>query len=318
MKKLFVLICALMFVFCGTAFADEMTGSGNFNINASVIGGGIDGNLRFTFVPGITGGVAAAGGVAAGEGSGFIQTFKFGRYTIPLGTSEGEVGVTAGGLVNTHPIFGGTSSEAIGSAGIWGSVKVFGLAGAEVGAFSIAGEGTADFSTGFNRTGFTSGFAGQYAVGGLVGGAGALGIGSGDFEGQINMYGNSFSSSWTKCEFDGTSLTRSLGTNVGASTQVNSFQSVKDSGIGFAFIEGGYTAAGLAKTCTFQLAPNGFAKASAVGIYQGSGPLGTNFYGSANGYSATSVSTIPGWKGSINSASSGMQVRVGTTGPQVQ
>jgi hypothetical protein len=274
----------------------------------------------------VSGGIAIAGGVGAGEGSGFIKTVNVptwvktgpkwyqGYWTmkpLALGTSEGYVGVTAGGLANTYAIPGGTFSQAIGEAGINGGVKVFGLAGGEVGAFSLAGEGTADFSLGLNLGGITSGFAGQYAAGGLFGGAGAFGIGSGDFEGNIFMQGNSFSQSWRECSFDGTYLTRSIGTNVGASTIVNSFDITKNSGIGFSFINGSYTAAGIAKTCTFQLAPNGYAKASAIGTYQGSGPLGTSFSGSANGYSTTSVSTIPGWKGSINSASSGMQVKIG-------
>jgi hypothetical protein len=379
MKQIFALILAVVMIFAaGNVFADEMSGSGNWSIDAFAIGGGADASLRFDgTVPGVTGGLAIAGGVGAGEGSGFIKTVNVptwvpeyttvynvyekevngrgnGKYgaergydrnifnsnppnensgwhligtvtyqsgkhlewrPLALGTSEGYVGITAGGLANTYAIPGGTFSQAIGEAGIWGGVKVLGLAGGEVCAGAIAGEATVDFSTGFKYGGFTSGLAGQYAVGGLVGGAGAFGIGSGDFEGDIFMYGDSYSQSWSNLTESGSFVVKSLGTNVGASTEVVSFAAAQDCGIGFAFIDGGYTAAGKAETCTVQFAPSGFAKASAVGTYEGCGPVGTNFYGSANGYSTTSVATIPGWSGSINSAASGMSVQIGTTSP---
>lgn len=335
MKKIFAVLFAVCFVLVGSAAMacdgpgcnDQMVGSGNFNIDAFAIGGGADADLRFDCgVPGVTGGLAIAGGVGAGEGSGFVKStnvwtwigpkwYNWGWRPLALGTSEGYVGVTAGGLAKTYAIPGGTASEAIGQAGINGGVKVFGLAGAEVAAGAIAGEATVDFSTGFKYGGFTGGIAGQYAIGGLVGGAGAFGCGEADFAGDIFMYGNSYSASWSELSESGPYVTKALGTNVGASTEVLSTKSTNDSGLGFAAIDGGYTAAGLAKTCTIQFAPNGFAKASAVGVYEGCGPLGTNFYGSANGYSMTSVTTIPGWNGSINSAASGMSVQIGTTSP---
>lgn len=335
MKKIFALIFAVCFVFAGSAAMacdgpgcnDQMVGSGNFDIDVFAIGGGADADLRFDCgVPGITGGLAVAGGVGAGEGSGFVQTtnvwtwvgpkwYNWGWRPLALGTSKGYVGVTAGGLANTYAIPGGTASEAIGQAGVFGGVEVVGLAGAEVCAGAIAGEATVDFSTGFKHGGFTGGLAGQGAVGGLVGGAAAFGLGSADFEGDIFMYGNSYSASWSKLSESGPYVTKALGTNVGASTEVISSKTMSDCGLATAFVDGGYIAAGLAKTCTVQLAPGGLAKASAIGVYEGCGPLGTNFYGSANGYSVTSVTTIPGWNGSINSAASGMTVQVGTTSP---
>lgn len=388
MRKIFALLFAVLFVFTASnAFAngcvgancsDEMSGSGNYNLGVSAGGYGVQGDLRCNDgIPGVTGGLAIAGGIGSGEGSGWIKTmdvwvwvpeyttvdnvwekevngrgngkygaergydrniydnsgpnensgwYKIGTVTyisgyhrekqpLALGTSAGYVGVIAGGLAHTYAIPGGTASAAIGQAGVWGGVEVKGLAGGEVCAYAIAGEATVDFSTGFKYGGFTGGIAGQYAIGGLVGGAGAFLCGSGDFEGNIFMYGNSYSQSWGSSTESGPFVVNSLGTNVGASTTVISTKSVEDHGFGYAFVDGGYTAGGLAATCTTQPAPNGFAKASAVGVYQGCGPVGTNFYGSANGYSTTSVATIAGWSGSINSAASGMSVQVGSTAP---
>ena len=129
----------------------------------------------------------------------------------------------------------------------------------------------------------------------------------------IDMYGWSYSESYRAIDnFDG-GKTESMGTFVGAGTEVNSYGYDYDWDKGCiarsgARVDGGYIAAGGAATLTVQSNGYGTAKAVAVGGYVGAGQLGSNYQGSAVGYSKTSITTLDGFNGSINSASAGMQV----------
>ena len=140
-------------------------------------------------------------------------------------------------------------------------------------------------------------------------------------EASINMYGNSASESYRfVAEEDGVQI-EGMGTTVGAFTTVETSGSSYEDANGriifvgptswaHADVEGNWTAMGGAATLTKQTANNGSggAMAGAFGVYSGNGQLNDNFFGSAVGYSNTSVTTVQGLSGSINHASSGMQV----------
>jgi len=138
---------------------------------------------------------------------------------------------------------------------------------------------------------------------------------------SINMYGNSISESYRFVAEDDGVQTEGMGTTVGAFTTVKTSGSSYEDANGYiifvgptawanADVEGNWTAAGGAATLTKQTANNGSggAMAGAFGVYSGNGQLNDNFFGSAVGYSNTSVTTVQGLSGSINHASSGMQV----------
>ena len=294
-------------------------GSGNFNFDAFAIGGGIDAGLRLH--DGIlTGGIAAGGGLAFGEGEGHIQTgtIGFGRWkkTINFGEASGYLNVTGGGMAKVSPIdvdgYVGTFSESIAVTGLSGGVKVIGLGGAEVYGFGLAGQGNAAFAGTVIPVGYTYGVAGQGSIGYLLGGAAAVGLGSADFNGLISMYGYSYAMSMKDIfvNSDGF-LVKQIGSQAGAGTQVDSTYMVKDSLIGVAYLTGGYQFAGAAKSDSFQITQGGLTHATSQGNYAGGGVLGCDMGGSVDTYAVTQTMTKPGWNGSINSASSGASVKVG-------
>jgi len=133
----------------------------------------------------------------------------------------------------------------------------------------------------------------------------------------IDMTGFSYSESYRAIDkFEG-GKTESMGTFVGAGTDVKSYGNdwewKVNEGCGIACsnasVDGGWIAAGGAATRTVQGGDGlGHARAGAVGGYFGAGELGTNFNGSAIGHSQTSITTIDGFNGSINGASAGMKV----------
>ena len=125
------------------------------------------------------------------------------------------------------------------------------------------------------------------------------------------MYGGSVSESWRAINWDGNVKTEYMGTAVAANTGVTSVGNVDRNAAAIGFVNGGFIAAGGAKTATIQSNPNGFAKANATGSYNGSGPLGQSFNGSANGYTQTSSTTQSGYNGSIMNSQAGMSVVIG-------
>lgn len=130
---------------------------------------------------------------------------------------------------------------------------------------------------------------------------------------SINMYGGSYSKSYRFVEFGVDYKTEGMGTFVGANTTVisSSYADTDINGCSGACtsVDGRWFAAGGAASYTTQDAPRfGGAEATAVGYYVGSGSLGTNFAGSAVGYTGTTITMFNGLNGSINSAGAGMSV----------
>jgi len=330
MKKLLVLTLVVAMAFFGTnAFAGA-----KWDASVGAIGGGFDADL--TVIPGVgaAGGIAAGGGIAGAQGKGGIV----------FGKAGGELSATGGGLANSEtfvePIFSlngpwsgwtpasitigvalGSDSQAEGVAAASGKVGVKGFLGAGYTTIGgIGGEFTADASYVSNEflsfsDGKTYGLAGQGSAGAFAGAAGAatlIGKAKAEVDAEILMAGNSGSSSYRATTIGNGYVTEELGTNVYAGTQVLSSKSINSPevylAIGVAGVEGGWIAGGAVKTATIQTNPTGGAYATASGSYHGSGQLGSNYEGSAEGYSRTSNTVVSGMNGSINSASAGMQV----------
>jgi len=311
----------------------DCSASGNFNFNVFTIGGGIDGALRLHGGV-LTGGLAAGGGIAAGEGSGQVQTgkiygwigpkwYNFGWKTINLGSTEGYLSTfPTGGMAKVSPIdnngYVGTLSESIAVTALSGGVKVLGIAGAEVYGFGLAGQGNAAFAGTLIPVGYTYGVAGQGSVGYLMGGAVAVGLGSADFQGLINMYGNSYAASMKDIYVNSEGfLVKTIGSQAGALTQIDSTYMVKDSGLAVGYLTGGYQFAGAAKSDSFQITQGGVTHATSNGSYAGGGVLGCDTGGQVDTYAGTTTMTKPGWNGSINGASASASVKVGPS-PTIQ
>lgn len=117
------------------------------------------------------------------------------------------------------------------------------------------------------------------------------------------MYGSSYSESYRYRDTNSQYYTEGFGTNVGVSTVVNSSKAAKDACVG-----GGWTADGEVVAHTIQETKGGMASATADGAYICSGPLGSNFRGSVDASTATSITSVAGLHGSINTASSSITV----------
>ena len=327
MKKLFIttLMVLSLMVLPFTAIA-----GGHYSDSAVAGAGNIEADLTVVPFVGAAGGIAGAGGIGAAQSAGVIT----------WGSVGGDVSAVGGGLTSTDSgilwfpngffsigVYSQSSAEAV--TGASGIIDVSGLLGAgETTIGGVAGQFTLDGSfvtlTPLHKSdGFTGGIAGQGAAGAFVGGA-VIGtfIGSADAETSalIDMWGGSGSSSYmyTKYDWGSGALTEGMRTDVYAYTGVESSQIAEAGGCflagGYAVVDGGWVAAGGASTLTVQTNEYGGAKAMATGSYSGHGDLGSNYGGSAVGYSQTSITTYKGVNGSINSASSGMHV---TSGPSL-
>ena len=283
---------------------NNYNGSGNYKIDATTFGFGVDGDSRLIH-GGFALGTSAAGGIATGNGQGGV---------VFSGNAEGNMDVLAGGFTQTSDFDGGgysgTQSVGIGQVGVSGDVATSGLGFSNVNAFGAAFQKTDDMSLVLGNGGLTYGKAEQGSVGFVAGSAsGALG-GSAEFEGSINMVGNTYSGSLKETSTDGGFTTKSLGTVVGAFTNVESIGEYSSNGVSGSYVDGGYSVNGGVTTQTSQVAPNGFTTAGGSGAYSGSGSLGTSFSGSAVGYSVTNMTTLSGFNGGVNQASVGMNVTV--------
>jgi hypothetical protein len=161
---------------------------------------------------------------------------------------------------------------------------------------------------GWDSKGVTLGVAGQGTLGGFIGGGAAAGLGSYEADANIDMWGTSYSQSYRGIDWFCGGKTEIMGTDVGAFSSVESNGYSDDHIIGTAFVEGGYIAGGIAASKTIQMTQGGLATASAVGTYSGSGNLGSDFNGSAVGYTQTRATTYNGYNGSIMTSSAGMSV----------
>jgi len=344
-----LIAAGLMFSFGSLAIAGgpnhdsgNAIGIGGFAIDAGAVGGAIDCDVK-TIPNGIAGGISASGGVAGAQaaggilngsvggdvsatGGGLTSTDAYrwnphvGDKSIGVGSASRNIAVTGASIhVNVDPA-GKYVCDAMGAAG--------GHIGGIAGQITLNGSTLTESPRYFDSTGRTLGIAGQGSVGGFVGGAevGSLGdlncrcwtidsyAGAGAGA-NITMSGGSYSDSYRFVDWHNGMKTEGMGTYVGANTDVTAtgFSYDYDNGLADAnaYVYGGYVAAGGAVTKTVQMAPDcsGVAKATAAGFYAGAGSLNSSYSGSANGYSRTSVTTMSGMKGSINSAASGMQVK---------
>jgi len=325
-KSLIVAIAAVGLM-SGAAFAGpNESAQGNFDISTFAIGGGIDADGAL--IPnGAAGGISAAGGVAGGAATGEVSSFTFGRrhpITISLGATEADLSNTAGGFTNTTAgkykpscgtsigVYSGSENYAITEGSL--HVGALGLAHSEGVIGGIVGQASLDGSIVgpsplpmWDSKGVSYGIAGQGAVGGFIGGGIAAGLGSVDVAAGLETYGGSYSESYRGIVGD----TEYMGTNVSAHTVVTSYGNVDQCLIGVGFVEGGYVAAGGVATRTVQMTNSGMAAASAKGAYSGAGTLNANFSGTADGYTYTSATQMPGMNGSVMSSQAGMKVTIG-------
>jgi len=338
-RKLFILSIALMFLMTGVAFATddcngdpECSASGNFSINTLAIGGGAD--LHGATIPnGAAGGLSAAGGVAFGAAEGSFSSFKIWGYTVTLGGAEADLTNIGGGwvlmddagkLYNPVPdadksigVYSRSNTYAVTGGSL--HVGAWGLAGSAGAIGGLAGQASLDGSIigpspkfGWESKGVSFGVAGQGSVGGFVGGAGAVFLGSADVDALIEMNGWSGSASYRYITWNDGAKTEGMRTDVLARTQITSSGNASGRGAGGGFIEGGWVAGGVAASKTVQMTGTGYAAANAVGTYSASGELGCDFNGSAVGYTRTSATTREGYNGSVMTSSAGMKVTSGT------
>lgn len=294
MKKLttiFMAVCMVAFM-ATSVWADGASGSGGFDINAraneSVIGGEYDSN---------DGIMVGSGYISNGE-SDVWAAGSVGAITVPFigditfGSASADINAVGGALGNsenyTFENGYGSISESYGITSGNIDIETDGSGAAGGIMTGNTSQGTGAFSGLENSSGFT----GQYASGNFVGVAGgATGIDL-DASAMVEVSGNSQSGSYRF----GDENTIGTGTYVESETNVDTERS------GAAC--GGWQADGVAST---QSSREG-ASASAYGQYSGSGSLGTNFSGSASGYTETSTTTVQGMDGSVKRASSGMSV----------
>jgi hypothetical protein len=326
MKKFLSILTVSAFLFMSSmAFAGDCSGpscnaSGNFEIDTFAIGGGLDADGAL--IPnGAAGGISGAGGIAAGQAQGAFESFKIFRKTINLGGADADLSTRTGGFTNTEAgqykpdcginigVYSGSENFATTAGSL--HVGAWGLAYSEGTLGGIAGQASLDGSIvgpsplkQWDSKGVSLGVAGQGSVGGFIGGGIAAGLGSVDVDASVDMYGGSYTESYRGINGN----TEYMGTNVSAYTTVFTYGNVDTCLIGVGFVEGGYIAAGGAATKTVQVTDSGFAKATAVGSYAGSGELNCNFNGSANGYTYTSATTAPGMNGSVMTSAAGMKV----------
>ena len=321
----------LLFAITGTSMAcdgPDCYASGNFDISAFAAGGDIDFDGKL--IPnGAAGGISGAGGVAVGEATGEVTSFKFWGRTITLGATEANIHLTAGGYTNTYSgrynpivdgdpgigigVYSGSENYAVTAGSL--DVNASGLAYSAGSIGGIAGQGSLDGSVvgssplcQWNSRGVSYGIAGQGAVGGFIGGAGSVLYGDAAVEAGFETYGGSYSESYRAINGN----TEIMGSNVSAYTTVDTYGNVDGSCLGAGFLAGGYIAAGGVATKTVQTTNSGMAVASANGSYSGAGELNCNFSGTANGYTQTSATQISGMNGSVMTSSAGIRVTIGT------
>lgn len=344
MKKfvLALLTIALMMGMSGMAFACEEGGCyeptftyGELDLTVGAIAGGIDGDVE-TIPNGMAIGVGGAGALAGGNLSGFIIN----------GEISGETGVVAGGLTNTethvynpnlgdhsigvvsvtenYAIVGGEMTGGV-DPGYLGYGVVGGIlaGGAAQGSLNVSVLGASPIY--FESNGLTGGSASQGSVGSFEGYIALMS--GGDYgwcrpinsragagiSAEIVMNGYSYSESYRFIAEDNGATTEGMGTFVGAGTTVdsnmNSWERYQGAAYADAYICGVWEASGNVNTITVQGIPGvGGSIAAANGRYYGTGGLGSNYSGSATGYSQTTMTTVAGMQGAINTANAGMTV----------
>ena len=342
MKKGLFTSCIMAIAIISFMVVPAFAGGWNFgtlDIETKAGAAAIDSDFK-TIPNGAAFGVSGATGKAKADANGFVLNGTVEGEVDALGG-----GLTVTDSYRLHnPVSGVDASIGVGSsstsqANTAASVKIkvdpdrhgFGVVDADISGFAAQGTLNASglkespiYANG--TTGFTGGISAQGSVGGFEGDAWAM---SGpDYRGwcrpvdskagagmgaEITMVGGSYSESYRFFDKDGNITTTGMGTNVGAFTTVTSHGYDYDWDRGLACsdadVNGGFKVVGGAASITKQNAPGtGVAVAKALGVYSGSGRLGSTYNGSAVGYTHTTVATVDGMKGSIVSSGAGMKV----------
>jgi len=320
---------------------------GSLDVDAHAFGAGFDADGRLIPNGGAFG-LGGASGSAGAHANGFIVDGDVAGDVTAIGggltdtdayiffPSVGDLAIGVGSSSFSQAVTGGSVSVGVDPDQGFGAAHGSMSGRAHQSTLNMSGVGESPFF--FNSTGHTGGVAGQGSTGSFNGAVSAASGADYDYwvwhggwwwghyhhyyadsnanasiDAFLEMWGGSYSESYRFVDFDGDSRTEGMGTNVGAFTEVRSEASASHYANGNAYasarVNGCFTAAGAVSTTTVQNAPGfGGAMASASGSYAGGGSLGTSFSGSATGYSATSVTTVSGMSGSINSAAAGMNV----------
>jgi len=332
MKNLFKYLIAIMFIF--TLFSapvmangfdnDGISSSGNFNISVDAGNSGHQGD--FSFIP---------NGWSWGYGSGYGAVEGTAKGGVWIGRASADLKITGGGIAGTEAFHFSPQIEgfdrAIGIGVLSGSQAETYIGGSlDTSASFLAGAGGlfsgegCEFTTNgsflgssplsmWDSRGMTSGLAGQHGSGSFEGGSLSLFAGDTDLHMSIDIIGSSNSQSgrfigWGE---DG-SKTEGMYTHVTAGTTVDVIGYANRECFSGSLYNGSYNVAGGATTMTMQNLNNGYASGTANGSYQGTGNLNHGFSGSVDGYSGTSITTVPGMQGGFSSAKAGMSVSVGS------
>jgi len=342
MKKLIILfsIIALLFAFSAPAMASdpetdpECAAKGNFDIGAGSFNYGWDRDGVWIF-NGRAGGMS--GGIGGTKAEGWGNTKSGGKASADIATTGGGGASTKAGTFVPENTAGNplgdtrrgvySGSEAYGITG--GSLKVVtkgdGRAGASFRGFAAEGshdssmlrEGRAFETT----TGKTYGHATQGAAGSLSGSVTKAGQkNSGRIvlksEGEISLYGNTYSSSYRFTEEADGARTEGMGSYVEVNQEVETYRKIHDPRPhpkNPSEVSGRWMAAGSAGTGSRQVSETGIAIAKANGSFGANGNLGCDFTGSLTGYSYTSITSFDGMNGGISQAGAGMSVHTNLT-----
>jgi len=287
MKKIFtsLIVCIAAVIFMiGTAGAWGIP-IGNLDIDIYAQNDDKSGAFDFSFSPfGIAiGGGSMDAGVEGGA-TGFIVNGTI-TADMPLVANFAGGNSQSGKTDNL-----GTWTRNLAMTGaqldVTASTPFIGIGGVAGGASGYAEQHSYNFGGGLANGGLTGGTAGQESAGGFSGDAG-VGVvlfwgGGAGFDASIAMEGYSATDSYTLSGGG-----KGLGTNVMATTDVISSGGSYDTGLGHAYIGGGFIASGGVGSLTAQNYNGGTATASANGSYSGAGSLGTTYTGLANGGTAT-------------------------------
>lgn len=343
MKRIFAILSVSILLFMGvtaasaTMYKPPVTGS--LDLDVFAIGGGIDGDVK-AIPGGIAGGLSGAGGIAGGDMTGMIfngtidgdLNVTAGGVTVTetykIKPTDVDKGVAVGSISTSAAIIGGSAEISVKPEGYGFGVGHGDIAGLG-GQFTLNGSVMVTNPNTMDSNGITGGLAGQGSIGWFEGDVFVMAGGmdmygycgyhhrdnkaKASIEAEIIMNGYSYSESGRFIIFGEDSKTEGLYTAVGAGTTIETTVKKREWDHGWgsyanADIYGGYIVVGGAASKTIQFNENGLATAGAQGVYYGAGSLGTNYEGSAIGYTQTTLTTFDGMNGTIASSAAGMTV----------
>jgi len=292
-RKLFVVFLTIAMISFGVnAMAGWGIPIGKADIDISADNSDQSGKLDGSFYPmtGLAVGGGSISGYVDGEAKGLIINGTV-SADAPLPTNFGGGNSESGktddlGTWTRNLAATGAQLDLAASTPSWGLGGVAGYAYGQAEQHSLNTGGGIIWNGFLNPGGVTAGIATQQSSGGFDGKA-VVGVlfgceGEAGFDASIVQNGWSMTNSFT---LSGNG--KGLGTEVGASTIVTTSGGSYDNGLGYASLDGGFSASGNVATLTSQNANGGNASAAANGSYSGAASLGKTYNGNANGYSQT-------------------------------